>query len=203
MTTASPILPQTAPRFAVNAHGNTALQARMDAAADLLGAMILGAEPTPPPPAAPALTPDARLAELADDIRVALVALVAAEAGATLDRVDWASCQRAIDRIAGYTDRTMALAGDEGAWNILYRTADRGFYGRTLDAAEIHDAIEALDIIATGPASLQHPAACADFEAWCMSRGGSGQAYVAPVYAGLRSRPQPAGCYRASDETSG
>lgn len=190
----------TTPRFAVNAHGNTALQARMDAAADLLGAMILGAEPTPPPPAAPALTPDARLAELADDIRVALVA---AEAGATLDRVDWASCQRAIDRIAGYTDRGNTPVDDEGAWHCLCRVADLGFYGRALDAADIHDALEALDIIATGPASLQSPVACADFEAWCASHGGSGTRYVASVYAGLRSRPQPAGCYRASDETSG
>lgn len=40
-----------APRFTVNAHGDAALQARMDAAAGLLEALLLGPAPVQPAPA--------------------------------------------------------------------------------------------------------------------------------------------------------
>lgn len=48
MTTASPILP--APRFTVNAHGDAERQARMEAAAGLLEALLLGPAPVQPAP---------------------------------------------------------------------------------------------------------------------------------------------------------
>lgn len=49
-----------APRFTVNAHGDAALQARMDAAADLLQALLLGPAPVQPAPAC-ALCHDAQV----------------------------------------------------------------------------------------------------------------------------------------------
>lgn len=51
LSTPVPAVNVTTPRFTVNAHGDAALQARMDAAAGLLEALLLGPAPVQPAPA--------------------------------------------------------------------------------------------------------------------------------------------------------